>query len=40
MNLKKAWVIDIESNNLLSESLDYTAFPYKLKKKLNYGVLF
>ena len=33
MNLKKAWVVDIESNNLLSESLDYTAFPYKLKKK-------
>lgn len=33
MNLKKAWVIDIESNNLLSESLDYTAFPYKLKKE-------
>ena len=33
MNIEKAWVIDIESNNLLSESLDYTAFPYKLKKE-------
>lgn len=33
MNLNKAWIIDIESNNLLSDSLDYTAFPYKLKKE-------
>lgn len=33
MNLEKAWIIDIESNNLISESLDYTAFPYKLKKE-------
>ena len=40
MNLEKAWIIDIETTNLLSESIDYTAFPYKLKKKLNFGVLF
>lgn len=33
MNLNKAWIIDIENNNLLSDSLDYTAFPYKLKKE-------
>ena len=33
MNLEKAWIIDIETTNLLSESIDYTAFPYKLKKE-------
>lgn len=33
MNLEKAWIIDIETTNLLSESLNYTAFPYKLKKE-------
>lgn len=33
MDLKNAWVIDIESNNLISKSLDYTSFPYKLNSQ-------
>lgn len=31
IDLNKTFTIDIESNNLLADSIDYTSFPYKLK---------